>query len=100
MIQPMFLICLEEPELGLHPDAMSLLAELLLAASARTQVVVTTHSDSLLSHLSDHTDSVLVCEHPVDTTTIERLDADQLKFWLDKYTLGEIWLAGKLGGNP
>lgn len=94
------LICLEEPELGQHPDAMTLIAELLREASRRTQVVVTTHSDSLLSHLSDNTDSVLVCEHPADTTTIERLDSEKLKFWLDKYTLGEIWRAGKLGGNP
>jgi predicted ATPase len=94
------LICLEEPELGQHPDAMTILAELLVEVSARTQIVVTTHSEALLSRLSDASESLLVCEHLGDTTAIERLDADKLKFWLDKYTLGEIWRIGELGGNP
>ena len=57
------LICIEEPELGLHPDAVSLLAELLVEASTRTQLIVTTHSDTLVSEFTDHADSVLVWEH-------------------------------------
>ncbi len=57
------LICIEEPELGLHPDAVGLLADLLVSASNRTQLIVTTHSDALVSALTDHADSVLVCEH-------------------------------------
>jgi predicted ATPase len=94
------LLCLEEPELGMHPDAISLLAELLVEASTRMQIVVTTHSDALLSALNDHVDSVLVCENNGNGTTIEHLDADRLAFWLDKYKLGEIWRLGEIGGNP
>lgn len=93
-------ICLDEPELGLHPDAMTIVAELLLETSKRTQLVVTTHSEALVSRLSDDADSVLVCEHLGGMTALERLDPEKLKFWLEKYTLGEIWRVGELGGNP
>lgn len=94
------LLCLEEPELGMHPDAIALLAELLVDASTRMQIVVTTHSDALLSALNDHVDSVLVSENNGAGTTIENLDAERLDFWLQKYKLGEIWRLGEIGGNP
>jgi predicted ATPase len=98
--KPPPLLCLEEPELGMHPDAVSLLAELLVEASTRMQIVVTTHSDALLSALNDHVDSVLVCENNGNGTSIEHLDADRLAFWLKDYRLGEIWRLGEIGGNP
>lgn len=94
------LICIEEPELGLHPDATPLLAELIVAASKRTQVVVTTHSDALVSELSDHIESVVVCEREGAGTTLRRLESERLRFWLEKYRLGEIWRIGEIGGNP
>lgn len=93
------LISMEEPELGLHPDAVGILGELLVDASKRTQLIVTTHSDALVSELTDHADSVLVCEH-LGGTRLERIDPEKLRHWLDKYRLGEIWRIGKLGGNP
>jgi len=93
------LICMEEPELGLHPDAMSLLADLMVEASARTQLIVTTHSDALVSALTEHADSVLVCEHR-GGTVLRRVDSQKLRYWLDQYRLGEIWRIGELGGNP
>lgn len=93
------LICIEEPELGLHPDAMSLMAELLVEASAKTQLIVTTHSDTLVSALTEVAESVLVCDYLENGTTLQRLDTDKLKFWLEKYRLGEVWRLGKLGGN-
>jgi predicted ATPase len=93
------LVCIEEPELGLHPDALMLLGEVLIEASARTQLIVTTHSDTLVSALTDHADSVLVCEH-IGQTQVHRVDADKFRHWLEKYRLGEIWRLGKLGGNP
>ena len=97
---PPSLLCLEEPELGMHPDAVALLAELLVEASNRMQLVVTTHSDALLSGLSDKVDSVLVCENDGHGTTIDRLDAERLAFWLKDYTLGDVWRMGEIGGNP
>ncbi|MDX1982991.1 MAG: AAA family ATPase [Bryobacteraceae bacterium] len=93
------LICIEEPELGLHPDAVALLADLLLDAATRTQLIVTTHSDALISGLTEHAGSVLVCEYR-GGTVIERVDSTRLEFWLNQYRLGEVWRIGELGGNP
>jgi len=93
------LLCIEEPELGLHPDAIGLLAEVLVDAAARTQLIVTTHSDALVSGLTEHAGSVLVCEHR-GGTVLERVDPDKLAHWLKDYRLGEIWRIGQLGGNP
>jgi predicted ATPase len=94
------LICIEEPELGLHPDAVQQLASLLVDASKTTQLVVTTHSDVLVSALTETPESVLVAEQLGNATHLIRLEAEKLRFWLDKYTLGEIWRIGQLGGNP
>jgi predicted ATPase len=93
------LICVEEPELGLHPDAMSLLADLLVEAAAKTQVIVTTHSDVLVSALTEEADSVLVCDYLENGTEMHRLEGAKLNHWLEKYRLGEVWRLGKLGGN-
>jgi predicted ATPase len=95
---PAPLICMEEPELGLHPDAIALLASLLQEASARTQLIVTTHSDALVSALTEVADSVMVCEYR-GGTVLKRVESEKLRFWLDKYRLGEIWRIGEIGGN-
>ncbi|HYR09150.1 MAG TPA: AAA family ATPase, partial [Longimicrobium sp.] len=92
-------IGIEEPELGLHPDILPTVAELLRKASERTQLFVTTHSDTLVSALSDVPESILVCEATPDGTTMKRLEAEPLREWLEKYSLGEIWRMGEIGGN-
>ena len=92
-------IGIEEPELGLHPDILPTIAELLRKASERTQLFVTTHSDALVSALSDTPESILVCEATPDGTTMKRLEAEPLREWLEKYSLGEIWRMGEIGGN-
>ena len=97
---PPSLMCLEEPELGMHPDSMSLLAELLVEASNRMQLVVTTHSDALLSALNDKVESILVCENNGYGTNIKSLDVERLALWLNDHTLGDIWRIGEIGGNP
>jgi predicted ATPase len=94
------LVCIEEPELGLHPDALSIIGELLVEASQKTQVIVTTQSDNLVSVLTDHADSVLVTEYIENETEFRRVESAKLKHWLEKYRLGEIWRIGKVGGNP
>jgi predicted ATPase len=93
------LICIEEPEIGLHPDALSIVAELLVEASQRTQLVVTTHSDVLVSALSDVPQSIIVCERRSDGTRLRRLESAKLKKWLNEYSLGELWRMGELGGD-
>ncbi|HEU4884235.1 MAG TPA: AAA family ATPase [Longimicrobium sp.] len=92
-------VAIEEPELGLHPDILPTVAELLRKASERTQLFVTTHSDALVSALSDTPESILVCEATPDGTTMKRLEAEPLREWLEKYSLGEIWRMGEIGGN-
>jgi len=93
------LICLEEPEIGLHPDILPTVAELLVAASSRTQLIVTTHSDVLVSALGAETESVLVCERDEQGTRLRHLESTKLQEWLDKYPLGELWRMGEIGGN-
>jgi len=97
---PQPLVCIEEPELGLHPDAVHLVAQAIVEASQRMQLIVTTHSDALIDALSDRPESVLVCENDVGSgTRFERLSRKRLNGWLDRYTLGEIWRKGEIGGN-
>ena len=93
------LVCLEEPELGLHPDALGNLAELLIEASHRTQLIVTTHSDILVSAFSEVPEAVLVCERDEAGTHLRRLEREPLAAWLERYTLGELWLKGEIGGT-
>jgi predicted ATPase len=97
--EPPPLICIEEPELGLHPDVLPGLADLMKEASTRTQLIVTTHSDTLVDALSDSPEDVIICEKDNGQTMMHRLDAETLRAWLEKYSLGRLWRAGKLGGN-
>ena len=94
------LVCIEEPELGMHPDAVSLIGDLLIEASQRMQLIVTTHSDALVSVLTAEPDTVVACERPGAGTTLRRLDAGKLSHWLEEDKLGDLWRTGKLGANP
>ena len=93
------LICLEEPESGLHPDVIHKIAELLIEASQRTQLIVTTHSSALISALSNIPESVIVCERESSGTALRRLDRESLEDWLERYELGELWEKGVIGGT-
>jgi predicted ATPase len=97
---PPSLVCLEEPELGLHPDALQLVAEVLRDAAERTQLIVTTHSDALVDALSGRPEAVVVCERDFDNaTSFQRLSRADLSLWLERYRLGELWRKGEIGGN-
>ncbi len=96
---PPSLICIEEPELGMHPDILPTLAKLLIEASQRTQLIVTTHSDILLSAFSDIPEAVIVCEHDDKGTSLKRLNKEDLQIWLKDFALGEAWLKGAFGGT-
>ncbi|TAG86335.1 MAG: hypothetical protein EAZ18_25790 [Oscillatoriales cyanobacterium] len=91
------LICIEEPEIGLHPDILPAVAEMLIEASKRTQLIVTTHSDALVSALSP--ESVLICDRDDRGSHLNRLEPKRLKKWLENYSLGELWRMGEIGGN-
>ncbi len=97
--KPPPLICIEEPELGLHPDVVVTIGKLLKEASNRTQLIVTTHSDVLVDCLSDSPEDVIVCEKRGDASQMRRLCKEELKDWLEDYSLGELWTKGQIGGN-
>ncbi len=94
------LVCIDEPELGLHPDAVSLVADLMVEASERMQLIVATHSDALVSALTAEPDTVVACERIEDGTVLRRLDSAKLADWLKDYALGDLWRMGELGANP
>lgn len=93
------LICLEGPEVSLHPDLLPTVADLLVEAAQRTQLIVTTHSETLVSRLSEVPETVVVCERDEDGTTLRRLDREKLAEWLERHQLGELWSMGEIGGN-
>ncbi|MCU0247464.1 MAG: AAA family ATPase [Bryobacter sp.] len=97
--QPPPVVCIEEPEIGLHPDMMTTLAKLLREAATRTQVIVTTHSEILVDALTDSPESILICERGPAGTNLQRLQQEELKVWLEHYSLGQLWRKGELGGN-
>lgn len=96
---PPSLACIEEPELGLHPDVLGNLAQLLIDASQRMQLIVTTHSDLLVDALTDRPEAVIVCEKRDNETHLKRLNHNELLPWLEEYRLGELWIKGEIGGT-
>jgi predicted ATPase len=92
------LICIDEPELGLHPDWIKLVAELLQDAAMRTQVIVATHSPQIVAKLDP--EQVIVADKVDGETHLNRLEASALEKWLRDFDLSELWLAGHFGGRP
>ena len=91
-------IILDEPELGLHPFAINVLASLVHSASVRTQMIVSTQSAQLID--SCEPEDVLVADRVDGATQLTRLTSSRLAEWLDQYTLGELWQKNELGGRP
>jgi len=92
------LICIDEPELGLHPDWIKLVAELLQDAACRTQVIVATHSPHIVEKLD--ADQVIVVDKVDGESKMKRLEKADLEKWLKDFNLSELWLAGHFGGRP
>lgn len=88
----------DEPELGLHPYALSLLAGLFKQAASRTQVIVSTQSALLLNAFEP--EDVIVVERAEGQSSFRRLESAQLSEWLEDYALGELWQKNVLGGRP
>ena len=91
-------IFLDEPELGLHPYAITLLASLVQQASVDTQIVLATQSPILLDRFDP--EDVIVADRVRGATEFTRLDGKALKKWLKEYSLGELWEKNDLGGRP
>jgi predicted ATPase len=91
-------ILLDEPELGLHPYALNLLAGLIQKAAARTQVIVSTQSAALIDNFEP--EDIIVVERKNGESVFSRPDTEKLKIWLEDYSLGEIWCKNIIGGRP
>jgi predicted ATPase len=92
-------ILLDEPELGLHPYALNLLAALLKKAATTTQVIVSTQSAPLLDNFEAE-DIIVVERDKEGASTFERLSSAKLQEWLKEYSLGELWQKNVIGGRP
>ena len=91
-------ILVDEPELGLHPYAITILASLIKQASVETQIVTSTQSSLFLDHFQP--EDVLVADRVDGATKITRLDREKLNVWLEEYSLGQLWEKNEFGGRP
>ena len=91
-------ILVDEPELGLHPSAITLLASLIKKTSFETQIIASTQSSLLLDYFEP--EDVLVANRVDSATTLKRLDSSKLENWLENYSLGQLWEKNELGGRP
>jgi len=101
--KPPALVCIDEPELGIHPAWLPILATLITEAAERTQVIISTHSSILLDEFTHQADKVVVCGlNEQGQASFERLDDQALEEWLEHYRLGKMFRCGhpELGGWP
>ena len=98
MPDPPATILIDEPELGLHPYAITLLAALLRSAATHTQVIVSTQSVTLVNQFKP--DDLVVVERQDNQSVFRRPDAQALAEWLEDYSVGELWEKNLLGGRP
>ena len=100
LLQPSLpsLILLDEPELGLHPFAITMLAEMIEAAATRSQVVLATQSVTLLNQFSP--EAIIIADNDGLRTNFRRLSEQDLSSWLDDYSVGDLWEKNIIGGRP
>ena len=91
-------ILLDEPELGLHPYAITLLCSLIQSVATETQVVLATQSPFLVDHFEP--EDVIVADRVEGRSEFRRLSSQELQSWLEDYSLGDLWLKNELGGRP
>lgn len=91
-------VLIDEPELGLHPYAITLLADLIKSAAARTQVIISTQSPILVDHFE--AEQVVVVSRESGQSQFHRLSEFDLEDWLREYSLGELWLKDVIRGGP
>lgn len=91
-------VIIDEPELGLHPYAIEILAELIVAASKKTQVVISTQSATLVDYFEP--EDVVVVDREKGASVFKRLNKDELSSWLEDYSLGDLWRKNVISGGP
>jgi len=97
--KPSPVICIEEPELGMHPDMIKMVAKMIIEAAEKAQVIITTHSELLLSALQDDFDVLFAFDSGTGSSIVRQFSQQEFVTWRSSHTLGELWTAGELGGN-
>ncbi len=95
--RPPSTIIIDEPELGLHPEALAILAGLVRSASSRMQIIICTQAPMFLSEFEP--EKVITVDQVDGSTQLARLDSQALAEWLQDFSLGELWLKGNVGGG-
>lgn len=90
------IIAIDEPETGLHPSMLPLVAEYAVAASRRSQIILTTHSPQFLDAFVDIKPTTTVAKWADGQTTLQTLQEDALDYWLKEYSLGNLFQSGEL----
>jgi predicted ATPase len=93
---PAPVIAIDEPETGLHPSMFPIVAEYAVDASARSQVIMTTHSDQFLDAFGDTPPTTTVAKWIDGETNLNTLDGEALRYWLSEYSLGKLYRSGEL----
>ena len=93
-------IILDEPELGLHPYAITQLAEMIKDASIHAQVIIATQSKDLVDHFDVDNISVVEMDKNTQSTSVIHLKENDYKLWLEQYTVSELWDKNIIGGRP
>lgn len=93
-----YVVVVDEPEIGLHPQALHMIASLFQAAGEHTQVVISTQSSRFVDEFEPQ--DIVIVEREGEATTFKRPDAGKLRAWLEDYSLGEVWEKNVFGGGP
>lgn len=93
-------IILDEPELGLHPYAITQLAEMIKDASIHSQIIIATQSKDLVDHFDIDNISVIEMDKNTQSTNVTQLSDEEYHLWLQKYTVSELWDKNIIGGRP
>jgi predicted ATPase len=96
--QPPETILLDEPELGLHPYAINVLADMMKIAAKKTQIIVSTQSVTFMNHFE--VEDIIVVEREDEQSVFRKFDRKDMELWLDDYGLGDLWEKNVLGGRP
>lgn len=91
-------VIIDEPELGLHPAAINILAELIQDAAKRTQLIVATQSPPFIDNFN--VEDVVIVNRQEGVSTFERLSEENLRAWLEEYSVGELWRKNVISGGP
>jgi len=94
---PPSLIIIEEPELGLHPEAINIISDVMMTVSEKTQIIAATQSSILIDYFDP--EDIIVVNREDGSSTFRRLKTEELNIWLEEYTLGQLWRKNVVEGG-